>query len=361
VNEPGIKLTTYFAERDRIGNRFLADALFDLYERHRMRTSVLLRGVEGFGRRLALQTDRLLTLSESLPAVSIAIDTRERIERAVPDVLALAGHGLISLERAQLLTGAGLVPGALAGDPDDALKLTVYGGRSARAGGQAGYVEAIDRLRAAGAAGASSLLAVDGTLHGNRRRARFFARNADVPLMLLAIGRRASLAAALPELARLLDDPVATVERLQIYKSGGGSLAYPTPVAERDPSGLPIWQKLMVHGEEQAKLDGHPLHVELLRRLREAGAAGATALRGVRGFYGDHEPFADRMLSLRRNVPIHIVVIDTPGNIRRWWPIIDEATRAGGLVTSELVPASHGLGGSRNSLELARTSTGAPH
>jgi Uncharacterized ACR, COG1993 len=33
--------------------------------------------------------------------------------------------------------------------------------------------------------------------------------------------------------------------------------------------------------EEQAKLGGHPLHVELVRRLREAGAAGATVLRGV--------------------------------------------------------------------------------
>ena len=43
--EPGIKLTTYFEERDRVADRFLADALFDVYERHAMHTSVLLRGV----------------------------------------------------------------------------------------------------------------------------------------------------------------------------------------------------------------------------------------------------------------------------------------------------------------------------
>ncbi len=48
LNEPGIKLTTYFSERERSGDRFLADALFDVYDRHRMRTSVLLRGIEGF-------------------------------------------------------------------------------------------------------------------------------------------------------------------------------------------------------------------------------------------------------------------------------------------------------------------------
>ena len=68
MSEPGIKLTTYFGEREREGGGFLADALFDVYERHRMRTSVLLRGVEGFGERHRLQTDRLLTLSESLPS-----------------------------------------------------------------------------------------------------------------------------------------------------------------------------------------------------------------------------------------------------------------------------------------------------
>ena len=322
-----------------------------------MRTSVLLRGIEGFGGRHELHTDRLLTLSESLPAVSIAIDTRERIEAALPEVLALArvssGHG----RRARLITGTQLEPVALAGDPSAALNLTVYGGRSVRAGGQAGYIAAVDRLRAAGAAGASVLLAVDGTLHGDRRRARFFSRNAHVPLMLLAIGDRANLGAALEEVARLLDDPVATIERVQVCKSDGALLAEPSSVAEHDDSGLPIWQKLTVHCEEQAKLDGHPLHVELVRRLRTAGAAGATVLRAVRGFYGDHEPFADRALSLRRNVPLLTVAIDTPANIRRWWPIVDDATRTSGLVTSELVPASHGLPGGLGTLGLASTPT----
>jgi PII-like signaling protein len=202
------------------------------------------------------------------------------------------------------------------------------------------------------------LLGVDGTLHGERRRARFFARNAGVPLMLLAIGSRANLEPAVREVSRLLDDAVVTVERVQICKSAGELLAAPHTVAERDQSGLPIWQKLMVHVEEQAKCDGHPLHVELVRRLRATGAAGATVLRGVRGFYGDHEPFADTLLSLRRNVPVIVVAIDTPAGVRRWWPVVDEATRGAGLVTSELVPASHGLSGEgRASMSLASTPT----
>lgn len=102
-----------------------------------------------------------------------------------------------------------------------------------------------------------------------------------------------------------------------------------------------MWQKLTVHSEQQAKANGHPLHVELVRRLRTDGAAGATALRAATGFYGDHEPFRDRLLALRRNVPIHTITIDTPERVRQWWPAVDDVTQDSGLVTSEPVPASH--------------------
>jgi PII-like signaling protein len=354
VTEAGIKLTTYFEERDRTSHAFLADALFDVYERHRMRTSVLLRGVSGFGQRHDVHTDRLLTLSEDLPAVSIALDARERVERMLPDVLAVTGHGLISLERAQLAPG-GLDGLELPREPGAAVKLTVYGGRSVRERGDAGYVGAIDALRAAGAAGASVLLAVDGMLHGERRRARFFSRNAGVPLMLLAVGSAESIERALPELARLIDEPVATIERVQVWKAQGAAIAEPAGPPERDATGLPIFQKLIVHCEEQARHGGEPLHVALVRRLHEAGAAGATVLRGVRGFYGDHQPFADRFFTLARNVPLQVVIVDTPDGVRRWWPVVDELTNEAGLVTSELVPAMHAVkaGGAGDRLVLS--------
>ena len=40
------------------GGEFLADALFEIYERHGLRASVLIRGVEGFGIKHHLRTDR---------------------------------------------------------------------------------------------------------------------------------------------------------------------------------------------------------------------------------------------------------------------------------------------------------------
>jgi len=352
VSDAAVKLTTYFSERRRSGERFLADALFDVYERHGMRTSALLRGAAGFGPHHHLHSDRLLSLSEALPLVSIAVDTRERIEHMLPDVIGVVGHGLVTLERARLID---LERPQL---PSDGVKVTVYGGRSIRSNGQPGYVAAIDALRESRVAGSSVLLAVDGTLHGERRRARFFARNAGVPLVLLAVGDPANVSRGLPRLAALVDEPVVTVERVQICKAGGVVLADPEPAPAQDETGLQIWQKLMVHAQEQSKHRGHPLHLELVRRLAEAGAAGATVLRGACGFYGEGPPLTDKLLSLRRNVPVHVVLVDTPANMRRWWAIVDELTGEDGLVTSELVPALHAFRtGSKPALQLAWTPT----
>jgi hypothetical protein len=41
MNEECLKLTDYFAERDRSGQGFLADAPLDVCDRHALQTSVL--------------------------------------------------------------------------------------------------------------------------------------------------------------------------------------------------------------------------------------------------------------------------------------------------------------------------------
>jgi PII-like signaling protein len=135
MNEDCLKLTAYFAERDRVGQQFLGDALLAICERHAFQASVMLRGAEGFGPHHVLQTDRLLSLSEDLPAVLTAVGTRARIEKALPDIIAIDNHGLVTLERARMLTGS--VRGvALPEELHDATKLTIYCGRHERVRGR---------------------------------------------------------------------------------------------------------------------------------------------------------------------------------------------------------------------------------
>jgi PII-like signaling protein len=343
VIEDALKLTSYFGERDRVADRFLADALIDVFERHRFEVSLVMRGTEGFGPNQRLQTQRLLTLSEDLPLISVAVDRRPRIEAALEEVGAVSGHGLVTLERARLIAGEADridVPG----QPDEATKLTVYLGRQQRAAGRPAHLALVELLHRRGIAGATVLLGVDGTAHGTRQRARFFGRNADVPMMVISVGDGDRIAELLPELVALLPRPLITLERVRVLKRDGHRLADLPPVPGQDRSGLALWLKLMVYAGEQAQVEGRPLYVELIRRLREAGAAGATALRGIWGYHGSHEPHGDRFWSLPRHVPVLTVLVDDPQRTRRWWEIVDELTVETGLVTSEIVPAARSAG-----------------
>jgi PII-like signaling protein len=192
------KLTSYFGERKRSGGAFVADALLELYGRHEIAASILLRGTEGFGLKHHLRTDRSLSLSEDLPLVAVAVDTRPRIEELLGPALALNRTGLVTVEGARLLDDT-----AVSG-PDEETKLTVYLGRQERAYRVPAFVAVCDLLHRRGVDGATALLGVDGTAHGRRQRAAFFSRNAEVPMMIIAVGAGEQISRVLPELGALL-------------------------------------------------------------------------------------------------------------------------------------------------------------
>jgi PII-like signaling protein len=289
-----------------------------------------------------MHTDRVLTLSEDLPLVSIAVDSPQRIQSVAGELRSLLGDGLVTLERAR---SAGAVP---RGDPH--AKLTVYCGRGE-------WRDAANVLRRCGLAGATALLGVDGMMGGARRRARFFGHNRSVPVMLIGTGEPAAIEHALAEIGRLPTRPAVTLERIRLLKRGGVRLSDIPHVPDADASNLNLWQRLSVHAGEDASHGGHALHLEIVRRLRRAGAAGATSLRGIWGYTDDGPEHIDRPLSLTRRVPVTTVVADRPDRIRSWFEVIDELTDRAGMVTSEVVPAfravsrEHRQGG----LRLAQT------
>jgi len=349
VTDDYLKLTTYFGERLRAEGRFLADALLDLYGDETVATSVVVRGVASFGPHHQIRSDQSLSMSEDPPIAIAAVDTADKISGLADRVVSMVSRGLVTLERTRLA-------GDDAGTPDGA-RLTVYVGRQDRASGRPAYEAVCDVLHRHGFAGAAVLLGVDGTKRAQRHRARFFSRNLGVPVMTIAIGTGAQVDAALPELTELLREPLMTVERAQVCKRDGKLISRPTALPAADDQGLPLWQKVMVYTSEATLHDGTPIHREIVRRLRESRAAGgATALRGIWGFHGDHEPHGDKMIQLARQVPVTTIVVDTPERIAASFDIIDEVTGRHGLVTSELVPAMVSIDGGerRGGTGLAR-------
>ncbi|BBZ46535.1 DUF190 domain-containing protein [Mycobacterium parmense] len=339
MDEECLKLSTYLAERRRTGDKFVSDVLLELFERHHVASSIVLRGIGGFGTGHHLRTDESLSLSEDPPVVVTAVDTSEKMEALLGPVLSIKQRGLVTLERARLLRDQ-IGPLQLPDELHEAVKLTVYVGRKERVYGVPAYVALCDLMYRRGLAGASVFLGVDGLSHGRRQRARFFGRNADVPMMVIAVGSGERIGRVLPELGGLLRQPMFTLERVRVCKRDGELLERPHALPGVDAHGLPLWQKLMIYTSESSRHGGMPIHRAIVQRLRRRKTPdGATVMRGIWGFHGDHRPHGDKLFALGRQVPVVTIVIDTPANIADSFDVVDELTRDEGLVTSEMVPA----------------------
>ena len=357
VTEDCLKLTTYFGERQRVNGRFLADAQLDLFEKGQIASSVLLRGVEGFGLKHHLRSDRLLSLSEDLPLVSVAVDTRPRIDAVLDELRTVQHTGLVTLERARMLRdeiGPVVLPedAARSDQADDLRRPTESGSIGCRRSSRCATC-----CTGAGWPGATVLLGVDGTAHGERQRARFFARNADVPMMIIAVGAGERIGRVLPELGALLRRPLITLERVRVCKRDGQLVERPHALPATDGHGMAMWQKLMIFTSEGA-LQRRATRPPRDRAASYAGPAPAAPprIRGVWGFAGSRRPHGDRLFQLGRRVPVLTIVIDSPERIAASFSIIDELTRDHGVVTSEMVPALTAVTGTtrHGGLRLAR-------
>ena len=334
-----LKLTSYVSERHRAGGQPAADALIDLYRQHEIAASILLRGMQGPGLRHHLRTHPSLTRPGDLRLVTVAVDARASIEAVLEQAMALAGPGLVTLQRAQLLDGNARQACGPDAPGEDAAKLTVFLGRQEQAYHIPAFEAVCDLLYRRGVAGATALLGVDGTARGQRQRARFMGRP-EAPMMVIAVGSQEQVRRVIPDVSGLLRHPLLTLEPVRVCKRDGLLLGVPDRSSGTAELGLPLWQKLTVYTSGAAQHDGQPIHRVLTRRMRAAGLGGVTTLRGMWGFHGDHTPHGNSGLRLARHVPAVTIVIDAPERVATAFGIIDELTGERGLVTSETVPAT---------------------
>jgi PII-like signaling protein len=328
------ELRFYFGERDRAGDGPLEAAVMDACARRGVWAAALLRGVEGFGGKHLLRTDRLLSLSEDAPLVAVAVGEAGDIEAFAEDVKGLAAQGLMVLEEAALAptrtptTTAAGVGVRVGGSPEDVVRAAIWGPRD---GAGSPHRRAVDAMFRHGADCAVVLLGVDGVLVGERRRARFAATNRGVPAVTVAVGERAAIDAALAEVGGAADlVTVAVVE--DCFRIARGKLhgSGPSVAAEG-------WTRVTLMTSEAAQAAAHPRYLELIHELRRSGASGATVLRGVWGFRGEVAPHGDPVLALRRDVPLIVETIDTAERAATWLQIAESIAGEGDLVFSEPV------------------------
>jgi PII-like signaling protein len=84
------------------------------------------------------------------------------------------------------------------------------------------------------------------------------------------------------------------------------------------------------------RFDGRPLYEAMVDRARGEGLAGATVVRGVEGFAASSHLHVSRFLRLSQDVPIIIEIVDTPENVDRIMPLLDQMM-GDGMMTVETV------------------------
>ena len=93
---------------------------------------------------------------------------------------------------------------------------------------------------------------------------------------------------------------------------------------------------LRIYIGESDTWHGKPLYQAIVERVRQEGLAGATVLRGIEGFGADSRLHTSRILRLSEDLPVVIEIVDTPEQIDRVVPILDEMVGEG-MLTLERV------------------------
>lgn len=96
-------------------------------------------------------------------------------------------------------------------------------------------------------------------------------------------------------------------------------------------------QMLRIYLGESDKTEGRPSFEAVVVAARQAGLAGATVLRGSRGFGANSVVHHPTLFRLSDDLPVVIELVDDAEKIDAFLPRLGELLHGGGLVTLESV------------------------
>ena len=91
---------------------------------------------------------------------------------------------------------------------------------------------------------------------------------------------------------------------------------------------------LRLHFGESDQYNGKPLYEAIVHRCKELKIAGATVFRGLEG-YGETAEIHRHHL-IRKDQPIVVTIVDTPENLERLIPELEEMMDTGMIATSDV-------------------------
>jgi len=93
----------HLGERDRHHGRPLYQAIVELLRERHFAGATVHRAIMGFGANAKVRTDSIEIFSLDLPIVVEVVETEERIQAILPELDAMIGGGLITLEQVRVI------------------------------------------------------------------------------------------------------------------------------------------------------------------------------------------------------------------------------------------------------------------
>ncbi len=103
VQGPALMVHIYLGDADRSGGKPSYRAIVELLRERGLAGATVLHGIEGFGAKQHLHTDRILSLSLDLPVVIEIVDREDRVRAILPELDGLVGDGLIVVHPVEVI------------------------------------------------------------------------------------------------------------------------------------------------------------------------------------------------------------------------------------------------------------------
>lgn len=107
MSGPAKRLTIYVDEIDKLKGKPVYEVILDFLYKNGISGASVFRGVAGFGGDGVVHRAKILELSDNLPLKIEVVESAEKLDPILPDLLQMVGKGLIEVRDTTILKVSG--------------------------------------------------------------------------------------------------------------------------------------------------------------------------------------------------------------------------------------------------------------
>jgi PII-like signaling protein len=219
---PRKRLVVYVGEQQRWHHKPLWREVVDVCHRHGLAGATATRGVLGFGSSGRLHEDLTPDAMPDLPMTIEAIDTAEKIDRALPDLELLVEEGVVAVHDVQVVKARPRKPAPEAGPmahqklTGKAKMLRIHTGANDTWDGEPLHLALVKRFHQLDLAGATVYRGLEGYGASGRIHKQATFRSGDEPITVVVVDTAEKIEKALPYLDRMVGSGLVAISDVDV-------------------------------------------------------------------------------------------------------------------------------------------------